>query len=77
MPLALNISGSRPMIDTSTVFVPGLGPSVSVASARPFASVVAYSIVNRPLSFPAPAVTLNVTCTSGKGLVVLISYFDD
>ena len=68
MLIALNISESRPTIDTSTVFVPGLGPRVSVLSARPLASVVAYSIVNRPLSFPAPAVTLNVTCTSGKGL---------
>ena len=68
MLIALNIFGVSPTTDTSTVFVTGLGPGVSVASARPSASVVAYSIVNRPLSFPAPAVTLNVTCTSGKGL---------
>ena len=57
-----------PETDTSTIFVPGFGPSVSVLCALPLASVVVPSVVNRPLSFPLPAVTVNATRASGKGL---------
>ena len=48
-----------PTADTSTVFVPRLGPSVSVLSALPLKSVMTRSA----LSVPPPTVTVNVTQT--------------
>ena len=68
MPAALKVTGSNPGIVTSTVFVPGFGPSVSILCALPSASVIVFSTVNLSPSFPSPLMTVNVICTSDKGL---------
>ena len=54
---AVKVSGASPPAVTSTVLVPGRGPSISVAEARPAASVGAMDTER----FPPPAVTAKET----------------